>query len=88
MRNVYVILIAYDFQQYRLEMVRNHENLWEIVTDKALPGQRLLYLISDFRGTQKLRIDPISFSVVSNRLTRQVQSVVHDEHAYVWGDQN
>ncbi|CAF0772430.1 unnamed protein product [Adineta ricciae] len=87
-RNVYVILIAYGFQQYRLEMVKNHENLWEIVTDKAPPGQRYLYLINDFRGREKLRIDPISFSVVSNRLTRQVQSVVHDEHAYVWNDQN
>jgi 1,4-alpha-glucan branching enzyme len=35
-----------------------------------------------------LRIDPVSFSVISNPITRRVQSVVHDERVYSWSDQN
>ncbi|CAF4255920.1 unnamed protein product, partial [Adineta steineri] len=87
-RNVYLILTTYGMQKYRLEMIKNHEDLWEIVTDKALPGQNYLYLINDYHGKQKYRIDPISFSVVSSQITRQVQSVVHDDNVYIWNDQN
>ncbi|CAF1575358.1 unnamed protein product [Adineta steineri] len=75
-------------QKYRLEMIKNHKDLWEIITDKALPGQAYLYLINDYHGKQKYRIDPISFSVVSNQITRQVQSVVHDDNVNIWNDQN
>ena len=87
-RNVWLILNAYGIQQYRLEMTKNHEDLWEVVTDKALPDRTYLYLINDFHGRHKLRTDPFSFSVVSNLITRRVQSVVHDERAHLWGDQD
>ncbi|CAF4735177.1 unnamed protein product, partial [Rotaria sp. Silwood2] len=69
-------------------MIKNHEGLWKIVTDKAPPGQTYLYLINDYHGKYMLRTDPISFSIVSNCITRRAQSVVHDETVYKWGDQN
>jgi 1,4-alpha-glucan branching enzyme len=87
-RNVWLVLTAYGIQQYRLQMIKNHEGLWEIVTDKAPPGRTYLYLIDDYHGRQMLRTDPVSFSIVSNPITRRVQSVVHDETVYSWNDQN
>ncbi|CAF1266248.1 unnamed protein product [Adineta steineri] len=71
-RNVHLILTTYGIQKYRLEMIKNHEDLWEIVTDKALPGQTYFYLINDYHGKQKK----------SNR------SVVHDNNVYIWNDRN
>ncbi|CAF3870065.1 unnamed protein product [Adineta steineri] len=45
------------------------------------PNARNVYLILT-------TYDPVSFSVVSNQITRQVQSVVHDDNVYIWNDQN
>ena len=87
-RNVWLVLNSYGIAQYRLEMNKTHEGLWEIVTEKAQPGRTYLYLINDFHGRQKLRTDPLSFSVISNLITRRIQSVVHDERTYQWGDQS
>jgi 1,4-alpha-glucan branching enzyme len=69
-------------------MVKTNEGLWKTVTDKAKPGQTYLYLIDDYHGKQMLRTDPVSFSVVNIPEVNQVQSVVHDETVYQWGDQN
>ncbi|CAF0971906.1 unnamed protein product [Adineta ricciae] len=69
----------------------NARSVWLILTaydTAAPPGQIFLYLIDDYHGRQMLRTDPISFSVVHIFEVNQVHSVVHDETAYQWNDQN
>jgi 1,4-alpha-glucan branching enzyme len=87
-RNVSVILTAFGSEEHRLEMIKTNEGLWEIVTDKAQPGRTYLYLIDDYHGKHMLRTDPVSFSVVHISEVDQAQSIVHDETAYQWGDEN
>jgi 1,4-alpha-glucan branching enzyme len=86
-RNVCLILTAFGSEQHRLQMIKTNDGLWEIVTDKAPPGRTYLYFIDDYHGRHRLRTDPVSFSVIYIPEVDQIQSVVHDERAYQWGDQ-
>jgi 1,4-alpha-glucan branching enzyme len=87
-KNVWVILTGYGREEHKLKMEKTDANLWEVVTREAQPGRTYLYLVDDYHGKHMLRTDPVSFSVLYIPEVGQVQSVVHDQTAHRWADQD
>jgi 1,4-alpha-glucan branching enzyme len=63
-RALWVILTAFGREEHRLKMHQIDIDIWEAITNKALPGRTYLYLIDNCHGKGMLRTDPVSFSVV------------------------
>ena len=83
----WIILTAFGRQEHQIKMEQIDIDIWEAITSQALPGRTYLYLIENCHGKRMLRTDPVSFSVVYIPQVHQIQSVVHDQTAYQWSDQ-
>jgi 1,4-alpha-glucan branching enzyme len=75
-------------EEYRLQMEITDADIWKIATDKVQLGHTYLYLADNYHGKHMVRTDSMSFTVIYTPKVHQVQSVVHDETVYQWGDQN